>query len=350
MNKPQYIQIYESLRDDIQRGTRSAGDKLPSIRKFAKQWEVSNITIIKAFEKLKQNGFVTTNQRSGFFVSGGATQARKFKKIGLLSPISPQSMHEHENLHAMCKQLENTLVSAGHLFSLHLGRWQAPDGGHSYLSAQEIQDYGLDAVIIVYMYNFHYLSQLSEIRIPILCVDADASILGIDSVYFDNLGSAMRLCQNFIKQGHKDILFVGGPTTSPLGSVKRIYADPATTERFDGCQLACQNAEHVNLHSVIPEGARNAEKWAQYAREYIKEHPQVSAIVSEADLGNADALAQIPQAIFSSSNTLAATHVQSAAFCDFDELGRQAPHSLMYRFENPNAPTIRKSLNVPIIQ
>ena len=332
------------------RKTLGAGQKLPSIRKFAKQWEVSTITVIKAFEKLKQDGFVTTNQRSGFFVSGGQSGALSSKKIGILSPTRPQDINRNKSLYATYNQLEKDLVLAGHRCSAHLGRWQSPDGGHAYLSADEINDYGLDAVVIMNMYNYHYLSQLAELRIPIMAIDFDASVLGIDSLYFDNTAAAMKLTNKLIAAGHKDILFIGGPASSPLGSVKRIYADPATLQRLDGCKMACDFSDHTTFHSAITRGARQGEEWLKLATNYITEHPAVTAIVCESKLQFDGELSKIEQAHFTSSRAEDNNIALARAFCDFEELGRIAPKMLFERFADPIAPAQRQSIAPHIIE
>lgn len=349
LGRPQYIQIYESVRDEILRGAMVPGSKLPSIRKFARDWDVSTITIIKAFDKLKAEGLVTTAQRSGFYVSGGRASALKNKKVGFLTPVRPQDIHQVANLHTTCNQLERALVAAGHHLSVHLGRWQAPDGGHAYLTPQDITDYGLDAVIIIDMYNFHYLSLLAELRIPVMTLDADSNMLGIDSVYFDNTSAAMDMCEYLINKDHTEILFTGGPLASPLGSVKRIYADPATLQRLDGCRMAARRSQaDVTIHSVFSTGGRNANEWRDLAVAYIEEHPEVTAIVSESELAWTSNMDHIAQAVFSGQPKECSGGIVAIAHCDFQELGEQAPRTLMQRFEDPIAPTLRHSVNPKI--
>ena len=64
-----YIEIYEKMRDDIVSGVYSFGSRLPSKRVSADRFSVSVITIQHAYELLEDEGYITSNERSGYYVS-----------------------------------------------------------------------------------------------------------------------------------------------------------------------------------------------------------------------------------------------------------------------------------------
>lgn len=63
-----YLQLYTQLRRDIIEGVYPYGSKLPSKRLLADETGVSTITVEHAYALLCDEGYATSNQRSGYFV------------------------------------------------------------------------------------------------------------------------------------------------------------------------------------------------------------------------------------------------------------------------------------------
>lgn len=66
---PLYRQLAKILIKKIDSERYDPGDKISSIREFAKQYGVSNITVIRAMEELRQHHYVYSVQGKGYFVS-----------------------------------------------------------------------------------------------------------------------------------------------------------------------------------------------------------------------------------------------------------------------------------------
>lgn len=66
--EPLYIQLYMYYRDIIINGTLKYGDKLPSIRKCAAEYNISKMTVESAYMQLAAEGYVYTKSQSGFYV------------------------------------------------------------------------------------------------------------------------------------------------------------------------------------------------------------------------------------------------------------------------------------------
>ena len=64
-----YIHLYKCLKNDILNGTLYAGEKLPSKRSFAKNLNISVITIENAYAQLIAEGYVYSIPKKGFFVA-----------------------------------------------------------------------------------------------------------------------------------------------------------------------------------------------------------------------------------------------------------------------------------------
>lgn len=63
-----YIQIYNNIRRDIERGAIEAGAKLPSKRMLAAHLGVSIITIENAYDQLSAEGYIRSVPKSGYYV------------------------------------------------------------------------------------------------------------------------------------------------------------------------------------------------------------------------------------------------------------------------------------------
>jgi GntR family transcriptional regulator len=66
---PIYEQISKQIRSQIISGDLKEGDPLPSIRKLAKDLQVSVITTKKAYETLEREGYIDTVTGRGTFVA-----------------------------------------------------------------------------------------------------------------------------------------------------------------------------------------------------------------------------------------------------------------------------------------
>ena len=66
---PIYQQIADSFKSDILAGKYAKGEYLPSIRGLARDLKISDITTMKAYELLEQEGLVTAEQGKGFYVN-----------------------------------------------------------------------------------------------------------------------------------------------------------------------------------------------------------------------------------------------------------------------------------------
>lgn len=68
INTPLYIQLYENIKDMIEKNKLQEGEKLSSIRSLAKKLEVNNITVVNAYKLLEQEGYVYSIKGSGTYV------------------------------------------------------------------------------------------------------------------------------------------------------------------------------------------------------------------------------------------------------------------------------------------
>ena len=73
----QYNFLYETLASDIEglidQGTYKTGDRIPSVRLFARQNNVSITTVLEAYRLLESKGLIEVRPQSGYYVSRRST-------------------------------------------------------------------------------------------------------------------------------------------------------------------------------------------------------------------------------------------------------------------------------------
>ena len=78
---PIYEQIVDQIKMLIRNGELKENDNLPSVRTLSKELKISALTVKKAYDKLEEEGFVTTIHGKGTFVTASdkqlAVEARK---------------------------------------------------------------------------------------------------------------------------------------------------------------------------------------------------------------------------------------------------------------------------------
>ena len=67
--RPLFVQVAQALVDDIRRGRLRPGDPLPGSRSLAQSLKVHRNTVLAAYNELEAEGWVTTVQARGTFVS-----------------------------------------------------------------------------------------------------------------------------------------------------------------------------------------------------------------------------------------------------------------------------------------
>lgn len=67
---PIYLQIRNQIVLGIAGGKLMPGEKLPTIRALADELGINMMTVNKAYQTLRQEGYLTIDRRSGAYVSG----------------------------------------------------------------------------------------------------------------------------------------------------------------------------------------------------------------------------------------------------------------------------------------
>ena len=68
-NRPLYMQLHDSIRDDILNGTYRPGEKILTEEQLSKKYGVSRITVRNALETLARDNYLVRKRGAGTFIS-----------------------------------------------------------------------------------------------------------------------------------------------------------------------------------------------------------------------------------------------------------------------------------------
>ncbi|WP_295084615.1 GntR family transcriptional regulator [Ruminococcus sp.] len=66
---PIYMQIVYDIQNKINFGKLRSGDQLPSVRSISKECDINVNTVLKAYDQLIKEGYVTSQKGLGYYVS-----------------------------------------------------------------------------------------------------------------------------------------------------------------------------------------------------------------------------------------------------------------------------------------
>ena len=91
-SKPEYLRLYETLREEIVQGVWPWGSRIPSRRQLSRERNLSAVTVEHSLELLCQEGYLEARPRSGFFViyrPGDGFSAATPAPRPLIAPAAP---------------------------------------------------------------------------------------------------------------------------------------------------------------------------------------------------------------------------------------------------------------------
>ncbi len=107
---PIYEQIVKQIKNQIINGNLKEGEKLPSIRKLAKELQISVITTKRAYEELEKEGFIDTVSGKGSFVSRQNKELLREKKIKIIENKLNEAISEAKTFGISINELKEMLI------------------------------------------------------------------------------------------------------------------------------------------------------------------------------------------------------------------------------------------------
>lgn len=215
---PKHRKVYAVLRHDILTGKYNADGKFPSEGMLIRRFGVSRITIRRAMDDLKNEGFLEGRSGSGTYLSALARHATGM--IGLVIPDYTSSRFFH--------RLGDELVQAGKSvgYTMLLGSLPGDTPAaraHEAISlASEYARRKVAGVIIEPVelmpnsadLTHEIIASFKHLNIPVVLIDRDIAPFersDYDLVGLDNLKAGLMLGQHLIANGAKRIVFLMPP-------------------------------------------------------------------------------------------------------------------------------------------
>ncbi|GFH97429.1 HTH-type transcriptional repressor YtrA [Lachnospiraceae bacterium] len=107
---PIYVQLRNQIVTGIGRGDLKEGERLPTVRQLAQDAEVNTMTVNKAYQLLKTEGFITIDRRRGATVSPVQQSDRRYREkleaeLELLSAEARMKGMEQTEFLELCERV-----------------------------------------------------------------------------------------------------------------------------------------------------------------------------------------------------------------------------------------------------
>lgn len=91
VNRPIYLQLYDTICDQVLSGALVPDGRIPSVREYGAQLGVNPNTIMRAYEKLTTDGIIYNKRGLGFFISQDAREkVLEYKKTEFVNETVPK--------------------------------------------------------------------------------------------------------------------------------------------------------------------------------------------------------------------------------------------------------------------
>lgn len=91
VNRPIYLQIYDTICDQVLSGALVPDGRIPSVREYGAQLGVNPNTIMRTYEKLTTDGIIYNKRGLGFFISQDVREKLlEYKKTEFVNETVPK--------------------------------------------------------------------------------------------------------------------------------------------------------------------------------------------------------------------------------------------------------------------
>jgi GntR family transcriptional regulator / MocR family aminotransferase len=233
-DKALYEQLYEFYKATILSGRLKKGYRLPSHRTLAKELEVSNNTVIRAYEQLVDEGYLNNVARKGLFVCKVESIDNNTKKV--TSIVDKSNIHQSKKSKTKITLYDNVIDE--HVFPLK--RWR------------KMQQLALDSLY----YQYDYKSEKSTLKdhlVKYLYYSRGVIATPSRIVIGAGMNTLFCLLALMLKSSHQTILFEepGYPKSRTIFKLHN-YHVKSIPVRKDGVDMAKLRKEKADLLYLTP--------------------------------------------------------------------------------------------------
>ncbi len=267
LETPLYRQLYLFIRQEIETGRLSTGNKLPSKRKLSAHLGISQNTVTNAYEQLIAEGYIYSKPKSGYFIDSFEVD---FQRKSIDTPASEKSLNTPHDQQYLFDFKTNTVDAEDFPFPLwaKISRDILHDQDQDLLSAVDPKGYyPLRVAIADYVHRYRGVN-----------CSPDQIIIGAGTEYL--IGLIVQLLgrdKHFAVENpnyhrvYKVIKMNGAPVSLASLDTKGVLPDSLEAKQIDVLHLT--PSHQFPLGIVMPVGRRMALlKWAESSdRHYLIE-------------------------------------------------------------------------------
>ncbi|MCI9218605.1 MAG: GntR family transcriptional regulator [Lachnospiraceae bacterium] len=206
MGESKYVQVKQSVREQIESGILKPDDKLPTEAEYAEIYNVSGITIRRALTELAEEGYIRRLKHKGTFVSSSGGAAVGSRLIALILYVES---HDDSSYIRIIKGAQNMASACD--YSL-IVEWSNRDTGQEADTMKKMLDMNVEGFLI-YPYdpaksadNYRWLEEkgLPFVLLDHYDIDYPCYFSGCNNYDGAAIGTKMLL-----EKKHRKIKFVG---------------------------------------------------------------------------------------------------------------------------------------------
>lgn len=275
MTEALYAKVYEALRARITDGVWSEGDRLPSQESLGAEFAVSPITVNRALDLLRDDGYVTRRPRIGTVVASRAsTQRERAASLPLIAYVLPGFDDAFGTwllnglLHSATKRARVVVTNSR---------------GDTRLEEDLIEEqieHGIDGLILQPSSSRFIPPAVATLigrRFPIVIVDRTLPGTPVSTVTSDNVNGGRLAAEHLFELGHTQLALVTSANpVSTLDARRRGVVDAHAARHV---RLA---PEHVltEVGPIVPGSPVASGGDIERIATFLNDHPEVTGCVT----------------------------------------------------------------------
>ncbi len=274
-----YRQVYDALRARIVDGRYAVGDKLPSEAELSEEYSVSSITVKRALDLLRTDGFIVRRPRLGTFVTsatpGGETTAAPARPTRPLIGCVVTNFDDTFGSRVVEGLLAGAGVDDPVILMRSMGDHDLEDA-----SIRSLLDSGVSGLVLQPSSSEFIPPAALELvtrRFPLVILDRVFDGIPVSAVRSDNLAGAMSATEHLLTLGHRTVGFLSAASHVSSSEERRngwVHAHAAFHLPLD------DSAELRTLDSTIPGSTTSTEQDIERLVAFVREHPHVTAYLA----------------------------------------------------------------------
>ncbi|MGM0123429.1 hypothetical protein IGI37_000795 [Enterococcus sp. AZ194] len=275
MNSPLYHSIYIKLKEQIENGFYQLNDTLPTEKELSEVYNVSTITVKKALDLLKEDGFIVRKPRKGsIVVSQKKLEFLSIKSKPVLGLITT-NFTDFFGTQILRSILAHSDSELNFIVKISYG-----DPAKEEELIEELLALGIQGLILLPTsseYTSPKLLELISKDFPIVVIDRIMANLPICNVQTDNFNATKDLTKYLFNHGHKKIGLI--TSDSQVTTIDE-RVNGFLSSHIDENIAVNQDQILSTIDSVVPNSTRDISEDINDLCTFIKKNKDMTAMLT----------------------------------------------------------------------